>query len=159
MVDRHATDAPTARLAGALAPCYCFVEDGDLTANGFGNANWLPLAHASANFALMEFYAEIPQVPARWTEVQSNRSTSMNSASSGVRRMWRRISMPKDFVPDCQGRPPRNRAPSRLSLDSRHRLVTRTTLRGDDGSSGSTYAPGHGHGVVQEHGQGRIGDQ
>jgi hypothetical protein len=32
-----------------LAPCYCFVQDGDLTANGLGNANWLSLAHASAN--------------------------------------------------------------------------------------------------------------
>jgi hypothetical protein len=63
VVARHATDAPTARLAVTLAPCYCFVQDGDLTANGLGNANWLPLAHASANLAQMELFADLPRLP------------------------------------------------------------------------------------------------
>ncbi len=48
---RHPVDAPTARLAAALARCCVLTEDGDLTDYGFGSKKWLPLAHAGANHA------------------------------------------------------------------------------------------------------------
>lgn len=64
VMERHLADAPTARLMAAMAPCHGFIEDGDLTSNGFGNANWLPIAHASANLAQMELFAEVPRAPA-----------------------------------------------------------------------------------------------
>lgn len=61
---RHHTDAPTARLATALAPCHALVEDGDLTGNGFGDRNWLPVAHASANRVIIDGYAGALWLPA-----------------------------------------------------------------------------------------------
>lgn len=60
---RHHVDAPTARLATALAPCHALVQDPDLTEYGFGNKDWLPLAHASANQAEMEMYGGAARVP------------------------------------------------------------------------------------------------
>ena len=63
VADRHLTDLPTAHLAVALAPCHGLIEDPDLTENGFGNANWLPVTHASANHAEMEFIASALGIP------------------------------------------------------------------------------------------------
>lgn len=59
---RHPVDAPTARLAAALAPCHALVEDPDLADYGFGvrpepdsrQSMWLDLAHGSANQAQID---------------------------------------------------------------------------------------------------------
>jgi hypothetical protein len=64
VANRHAVDLPTARLAVALAPCHGLIEDPDLTDNGFGDPNCLPLAHASANQAEMELVGTAVHVPA-----------------------------------------------------------------------------------------------
>jgi hypothetical protein len=63
VVDRHATDAPTARLATALAPCHVLTEDGDLTDYGLGDKDWLPLAHAFANQAELEWISSVVALP------------------------------------------------------------------------------------------------
>jgi hypothetical protein len=63
VVDRHATDAPTARLATALAPCHVLAEDGDLTDFGLGDKDWLPLAHAFANQAELEWISSVVALP------------------------------------------------------------------------------------------------
>lgn len=49
---RHDTDLPTARLATALT-CPVVGEDRDLIDHGFGDRNWLPVAHHVANEALI----------------------------------------------------------------------------------------------------------
>ncbi len=64
VVDRHPVDAPTARLAVALAPCYVLTEDPDLTDYGLGDRDWLPLAHAFANRAELELVGTTAAIPA-----------------------------------------------------------------------------------------------
>jgi len=49
-----ADDAPSARLAIALAPCYVITDDSDLIDNGFGTRSWLTSAHGFANYAQVE---------------------------------------------------------------------------------------------------------
>lgn len=61
---RHPVDLPTARLAVALAPCHGLIQDPDLTDNGFGDPNWLPLTLASANQAEMELVGSTTRLPA-----------------------------------------------------------------------------------------------
>jgi hypothetical protein len=63
VVGRHEPDAPAARLAGALAPCFVLAEDADLNAYGFGNRDWLPMVHAFANHAEMEMVAGAVYMP------------------------------------------------------------------------------------------------
>jgi hypothetical protein len=63
VADRHPVDLPTARLAVALAPCHGLIQDPDLTDNGFGDPNWLPLTLASSNQAEMELVGTTVQVP------------------------------------------------------------------------------------------------
>jgi hypothetical protein len=64
VVNRHPVDAPTARLAAALAPCYALIEDPDLTDYGLGDRNWLPLTHAFANQAEVELVGSMVAIPA-----------------------------------------------------------------------------------------------
>jgi hypothetical protein len=66
---RHEQDVPAAQLAGALAPCFVLSEDGDLTANGFGKRDWLPLLHAFAAHAEMEVVVSGIYVPGVFTNV------------------------------------------------------------------------------------------
>ncbi|MHB1614951.1 MAG: PIN domain-containing protein [Actinomycetes bacterium] len=63
VANRHPVDLPTARLAVALAPCHGLIQDPDLTDNGFGDPNWLPLTLASANQAEMELAGTVTRVP------------------------------------------------------------------------------------------------
>jgi hypothetical protein len=63
VANRHPVDLPTARLAVALAPCHGLIQDPDLTDNGFGDPNWLPLTLASANQAEMELVGTVTRVP------------------------------------------------------------------------------------------------
>jgi hypothetical protein len=67
VANRHPVDLPTARLAAALAPCHALIQDPDLTANGFGDKDWLPLTLASANQAEMELFAEAGWIPSKLT--------------------------------------------------------------------------------------------
>ena len=67
VANRHPVDLPTARLAVALAPCHALIQDPDLTANGFGDKDWLPLTLASANQAEMELFAEAGWIPSMLT--------------------------------------------------------------------------------------------
>jgi hypothetical protein len=64
VANRHPVDLPTARLAVALAPCHGLIQDPDLTDNGFGDPNWLPLTLASANQAEMELVGTGVRIPA-----------------------------------------------------------------------------------------------
>ncbi|MET8352513.1 hypothetical protein [Micromonospora sp. NPDC005206] len=66
---RHPTDAPTARLAAALAQCCVLTEDGDLTDYGFGSYNWLPLTHAGANHAEFEMAVTAVGLPTAVTSL------------------------------------------------------------------------------------------
>ncbi|MBQ1017970.1 hypothetical protein KBX71_08840 [Micromonospora sp. D93] len=66
---RHPTDAPTARLAAALARCCVLTEDGDLTDYGFGSYDWLPLTHAGANHAEFELAVTAVGLPTATTSV------------------------------------------------------------------------------------------
>jgi hypothetical protein len=66
---RHVTDAPTANLAAALAPCCVLTEDGDLTDHRFGNSNWLPLTHAGANHAEFEMAVTAVGLPSALTSI------------------------------------------------------------------------------------------
>jgi hypothetical protein len=63
VANRHPVDLPTARLAVGLAPCHGLIQDPDLTDNGFGDPNWLPLTLASANQAEMELVGTVTRVP------------------------------------------------------------------------------------------------
>ncbi|EWM19156.1 hypothetical protein [Kutzneria sp. 744] len=63
VANRHPVDLPTARLAVALAPCHGLIQDPDLTDNGFGDPNWLPLTLASANQAEMELVGTTVRLP------------------------------------------------------------------------------------------------
>lgn len=63
VANRHPVDLPTARLAVALAPCHGLIQDPDLTDNGLGDPNWLPLTLASANQAEMELVGTVTRVP------------------------------------------------------------------------------------------------
>lgn len=68
---RHPVDLPTARLAGALAPCHALIEDPDLADYGFGtrpepdsrNSNWLALAHGSANQVQIDLAGGVVWIP------------------------------------------------------------------------------------------------
>lgn len=66
---RHVTDAPTAKLAAALAPCCVLTEDGDLTDHGFGVPNWLLLTHAGANHAEFEMAVTAVGLPSALTSI------------------------------------------------------------------------------------------
>jgi len=69
VAQRHPTDAPTARLAAALARCCVLTEDGDLIDHGFGSRGWLPLTHAGANHAEVDLAVTTVGLPTALTSV------------------------------------------------------------------------------------------
>jgi hypothetical protein len=83
---RHPVDAPTARLAATLAPCHVLTEDPDLTDYGFGDRDWLPLAHAFANQAELELVGSVVAVP---TVIVAGLGTEFTRAAMRLPALWR----------------------------------------------------------------------
>ncbi|MEW1584634.1 hypothetical protein AB0283_04190 [Micromonospora vinacea] len=63
VTERHEPDAPTARLAVALADCYVITRDGDLTKNQFGVHEHLPLLHAAGNQGEKNYVDQMAGLP------------------------------------------------------------------------------------------------
>jgi hypothetical protein len=57
------SDAPTARLALALADCYVISRDRDLTDHSFGHLEHLDLMHAAANEGEMQYVGQMAGIP------------------------------------------------------------------------------------------------
>lgn len=63
VAERHEADVPTARLTFTLFPCYLLTTDSDLTDNGFGRPDLLPLLHAAANEGHLNYVHQAVAVP------------------------------------------------------------------------------------------------
>jgi hypothetical protein len=63
VVQRHSNDASLARLAVALADCWVLAEDPDLTENGFGHYDRLPMLLAAANEGELNFVQGAAAIP------------------------------------------------------------------------------------------------
>lgn len=68
LLARHSQDAPSARLAVALAECYVLSRDGDLTDNDFGRHEHLDLLLAAANEAEKNYLDHAVGVPVAITQ-------------------------------------------------------------------------------------------
>jgi hypothetical protein len=63
VVKRHSNDVALARLAVALADCWVLAEDADLTENGFGHYDRLPMLLAAANEGELNYVQSAAAIP------------------------------------------------------------------------------------------------